>query len=173
MIRGGIEELRAIADAPPDERLLLHGRGDVGPCTGSSRRRRSSELAAHEFARAAGTRREEQGGPDLMIGSGGPRPASPLLRSNIEDAQRWSITVKDPFWGPISRARVELSVGNLDAARELIAEAEVRCVRHEVVKSLLTARSASSPDEAMSAVTHAVEVASFHGMLQTVANVWP
>jgi len=39
-----------------------------------------------------------------------------------------------------------------------------------VVQSLLIARAASSPDERMLAVTHAVDVASFHGMLQTVAS---
>ena len=43
-------------------------------------------------------------------------------------------------------------------------------MRHEVVQSLLRARAASSPDERASAVAHAVDVASFHGMLQTVAS---
>jgi LuxR family transcriptional regulator, maltose regulon positive regulatory protein len=43
-------------------------------------------------------------------------------------------------------------------------------LRHEVVQALLTARAATNPDEAMQTLTDAVELASSHGLLQTVAS---
>ena len=43
-------------------------------------------------------------------------------------------------------------------------------MRHEVVQSLLTASAAPNHEQATQAVTNAVELASLHGMLQTVAS---
>ena len=158
-----------IADAPTDERLYCTVAAMLG-LVQAAVDDRDEQLAANEFARAQALVGEEHGGPDLHDWLGRAATSVALVRNNTEDAQRWAITVKDPFWGPISQARVELAMGNLDTARELIADAGIRCVRHEVVQSLLTARAASSPDERMRSVTHAVDVASFHGMLQTVAT---
>ena len=45
-----------------------------------------------------------------------------------------------------------------------------RCVRHEVVLALLTARAVADRDEAMKYASAAVELASADGLLQTVAS---
>ncbi|HEX3087953.1 MAG TPA: LuxR C-terminal-related transcriptional regulator, partial [Ilumatobacteraceae bacterium] len=165
----GVEELRAIANAPTDERLYCTVAAMLEVAQ-SAADDRDEPLAAHELARAQALVVEEHGGPDLHDWLGRVATNVSLVRNSIEDAQRWAATVKDPFWGPISRARVELAIGNPDAARDLIAAAEIRCARHEVVHSLLAARAASTPEERTDAVTHAVEVANLHGMLQTVAS---
>ncbi len=87
-----------------------------------------------------------------------------------EEARRRASNVTDPFWGPVCRARVDLAVGEQAAATAELATAEPRCVRHDVVLELLRARAQSSSDDALRHVTSAVELASSHGLLQTVVS---
>ena len=165
----GLEELRAIADAPTDLRLYCTVAAMLGLAHAAADDR-DGQLASREFARAHALVGEEHGGPDLQDWIARVATVVALVNGDTEDAHRWSATIDDLFWGPISQGQVELATGNTETARDLIAGARVRCPRHDVVQSLLTARATSNPEEAMSAVTHAVDVASFHGMMETVAS---
>ena len=89
---------------------------------------------------------------------------------DLEEATRRSTAIVDPFWGPISAARVHLARGDRVAAAECLLDAPPRCLRHAVVAGLLRARAATPPDEVIAHVTLAVELASAHGMLQTVVS---
>ncbi len=164
-----LDELRMIADAPTDIRMyctvtamleLALAAADEG----------DSDSATREFTRAQSLVADEHGGPDLQNWLGRVGTVVALGGGNVEAAERWAAAVTDTFWGPISRARVELATGNAAAAYGLSAEAIPRCVRHEVVRSLVAARAAPNTQEVTQEVTHAVEVASLHGMMQTVAS---
>ena len=52
----------------------------------------------------------------------------------------------------------------------MLETARPRCVRHEVVLGLLGARTLTAPEEVLARVTPVVELASSHGMLQTVVS---
>jgi len=88
----------------------------------------------------------------------------------VDDAFRAAESVDDPFWGPVSRARVLLERGEPDGAWELLGSAEPRCVRHEVVLGLLRARSNADSAEALTLAADARALASANLLLQTVAS---
>jgi LuxR family maltose regulon positive regulatory protein len=80
--------------------------------------------------------------------------------------------VIDPFWRPLCEAKVHLAVGRLEDAVEVLAPAEPRCPRHEVVRELVSARAVAHQDRnaAAAAVRRAMETATGLGMLQSVAS---
>ena len=164
-----LDELRAIAEAPPAPRLyctmaavleLALAAADEG----------DGETASHEFDRARSMLAEENGGPDLYDWVARAGATVALLRGRVDEAEQWAAVITDSFWAPVSRARVDLAIGNGAQASERLSEAVPRCVRHVVVKRLLQARCASTTDESLQHVTHAVELASSNGLLQTVAS---
>lgn len=93
-----------------------------------------------------------------------------LARAEYEDAETLCERIGDPFWSAISTARVHLARGRREAAERALNGAAPRCVRHQVITSLLLATAAENPDDALAYAAHAVERASAHGMLQTVAS---
>ena len=98
-----------------------------------------------------------------------------LARQDLPAAERWAERVDDPFWGPISAARVSLAADRADDAAEAAHRAEARCVRHVVVRELVLARALVDVDRdaALKAVAGAAETAAEHGLLQMVASEGP
>ena len=81
--------------------------------------------------------------------------------------------IDDAFWGPISRARVQLAAGDRADAWATLHSADARCARHDVVLALLRAQSVEDRDEALKSVTTALERASANGVLQTIVSEGP
>jgi LuxR family maltose regulon positive regulatory protein len=76
--------------------------------------------------------------------------------------------VADPFWGPVSRARVDLAAGRRREAVAQIAAAAPRCPRHRVVRGVLAAQAAETEEQGASFLRAAAEEAARHGMVQTL-----
>ncbi|HTW14027.1 MAG TPA: LuxR C-terminal-related transcriptional regulator [Nocardioides sp.] len=95
-----------------------------------------------------------------------------LARRDLEAAARWAQRVDDAFWGPVSDGRVHLAAHRRGEAVEALALAAPRSVRHQVVWHLLHARALRSDDRgaAEKEVATALELASDHGMLETVGT---
>ncbi len=93
-----------------------------------------------------------------------------LAVGDHEAAQRWADAVDDPFWTGVAAARVLLAAGERPAAMAVLETATPRCVRHEVVLGLLAARAEVDRERALKHATSALELASSHGLLQTVAT---
>ena len=164
-----IAELQVIADDATEPRLycpiaamlsLASIAADAGDI----------ETAAHELARAESLMRSADGGPDLEQWINRAATTLALAAGNIDEATRTANAIADPFWGPVCRTRVHLALGGVDAAMTALAAAEPRCPRHRVTYELLTARVVPLPDDVLGHVTTAVELASSHGMLQTVVD---
>jgi len=127
--------------------------------------------AAEETLREVGVRIEaESFGPDgrNWLSRAGTRSA--LASNDPMAASGWAEQVDDPFWGPISWARVQLALADRNEALVMLDRAEPRCARHHVVRHLLQAQSVSDPDESATHATAAVELANAHGLMQTVAS---
>jgi LuxR family maltose regulon positive regulatory protein len=92
-----------------------------------------------------------------------------LADGDLDQARRSADRVSDPFWRGISRARVHAAAGDGPTALDELALLTPRCIRHEVVLALLRARLLDDADEAVECAGTAVELASAHGLLQTVA----
>jgi LuxR family maltose regulon positive regulatory protein len=90
--------------------------------------------------------------------------------TDLEGAHRRAAQLDDPFWAPVSLARVHLAAGDRQSAMASLDTAQPRCIRHDVVVALLRSRAATDTDEATKSATAAVEAASGVGMLQTVAD---
>jgi LuxR family maltose regulon positive regulatory protein len=93
-----------------------------------------------------------------------------LAAGDWEAARGWSEQVDDPFWSGASAARVALAGGDRSSALAAIETAEPRCVRHEVVRNLISSRVVENRDEAIKLATLAAESAFMNGLLQTVAS---
>ncbi|HEY7042649.1 MAG TPA: LuxR C-terminal-related transcriptional regulator [Nocardioidaceae bacterium] len=93
-----------------------------------------------------------------------------LAAGDMPAAKAWCERVQDPFWRPVSLARVHLAVGDKPAADDALERVAARCPRHEVVRDLLRARATAHHEDAVKYATAAVELASAHGMLQTVLS---
>lgn len=93
-----------------------------------------------------------------------------LTRRDHEAADDWAGRVQDSFWGPVSRARIALARRRPPEAAEALQLAVPRCARHQVVLHLLVGRSLREGERgsAEKEVATAVEIASRHGMLETV-----
>jgi len=96
-----------------------------------------------------------------------------LADGRLEEARRWVARVDDPFWADVKTSRVLLAEGNAGAVSDVLRDVEPRCVRHHVVRDLLLSRVATSPAEAEAHLLRAVERASAHGLVQTVAGEGP
>jgi LuxR family maltose regulon positive regulatory protein len=95
-----------------------------------------------------------------------------LAENDLAAAEHWSAQIEDLFWGPICEARLHLAAGRQADAAEAVHRAEPRCERHLVVRHLLLARAIADVDRAaaLKHVEAAVDRATEHGMLQTVAS---
>ena len=98
-----------------------------------------------------------------------------LARQDLTAAERWAAGIEDPFWRPLSDARVHLAAGRADRAVVAVHQAEPRCTRHRVVRELVLARALidADRDQASKAVEVAVDLAAEHGLLQSVACEGP
>ncbi len=96
-----------------------------------------------------------------------------LAAGAIGPAQMWAEQVHDSFWGPLGVARIRLAEADRAGALVVLDSAVPRSGRHEVVLGLLRARAHDDHEEAIKSVASAVEQASEHGMLQTVASECP
>jgi LuxR family maltose regulon positive regulatory protein len=167
-----LPELVALADSPVSVMLycrilatieLVHAHLDDGEV----------DSARHDFERAVSLIEAESFGPGGRdwLGRAGTRLA--LAAGDIPGARRWASWVADPFWGPVSAARVRLAEEDRSGAEAALAEAVPRCVRHEVVLGLVRARTVADHDESTKHAIAAVELASAHGLLQSVASEGP
>jgi LuxR family maltose regulon positive regulatory protein len=93
-----------------------------------------------------------------------------LATGDLDAAGRWAASVDDPFWGGVCAARVHLAGGRRAEASAGLLESTPRCPRHEVVLGLLRARTVADADVSARCVDAAVDLATTHGMLQTVAS---
>jgi len=89
---------------------------------------------------------------------------------DLDAAARWAAVVDDPYWGPVSAARVAMQVGRRDKTSELLDIAVARSPRHLVTLHLLRARAAADRDESAAWTERAITDARANGMLQTVAS---
>jgi LuxR family maltose regulon positive regulatory protein len=126
--------------------------------------------AAEQLARAETVIADRGGGRDLHDWVRRAATAVALAGGNLDQARLHASRYVDPFWGPVCRARVALAVDDRAAAAGELGTAEPRCVRHQVVLGLLSARAATAADDVVNGVTRAIDVASAHGMLQTVVS---
>ena len=119
---------------------------------------------AHAFVRA------EFAGPGGLMWLARTGTLVALAADRPAEARTWAEQVDDPFWGPVSLARVDLHEGRPTQAAELLDQAQPRCPRHEVVRDLLRARAATDHQDALDHVARAVARATGGGMVQTVAS---
>jgi LuxR family maltose regulon positive regulatory protein len=96
-----------------------------------------------------------------------------LFACDVDSANRWAGQIDDPFWGPVSAARVLVAVGDLAAGAAALEPAEPRCPRHDVVFGLLRAQVADNREDALKATVLAVERAASTGIVQTIASEGP
>jgi LuxR family maltose regulon positive regulatory protein len=92
---------------------------------------------------------------------------------DLDRAGIWAARVDDPYWGPVSVARVRIASGDGAEAERLLASALPRCVRHLVIRDLLHAGVERSHEIAVKRVAVAIETAAAYGLLQTVADEGP
>ncbi|SKC66683.1 LuxR C-terminal-related transcriptional regulator [Krasilnikoviella flava] len=96
-----------------------------------------------------------------------------LARGGTDEARRWVAQIDDPFWSAVKGALVLVAEGEPGAVGDLLEDAEPRNPRHRVVRDLLLGRTAAGPAEAEEHLLRAVELASAHGLVQTVASAGP
>jgi LuxR family maltose regulon positive regulatory protein len=161
-------ELSAFAETPGETTLfykvlamteLAQGHIDAGEL----------DLATHVFLEAEHLVQTESLGDEARGWLTRTGAVVALAAGDADQAGRWAEQVLDPFWGPVSRARVQLSTGDPQGAAAALEDAAPRCVRHEVVLALLRARTVHDRDEATKHVSAAIDVATANGLLQTVA----
>jgi LuxR family maltose regulon positive regulatory protein len=70
-------------------------------------------------------------------------------------------------------ARVDLETGDLESATARLDGVAARCVRHEVVRNLLLARAATSPEVSGKLMSAAIGTAATYGLVQTVTDEGP
>ena len=93
-----------------------------------------------------------------------------LATGDLDAAAHWADWVDDAFWRGVCAARVDLAAGRRTEAGDRLAGCEPRCPRHEVVLGLLRGRAVTDADESSRCVEAAVELATTHGMLESVAS---
>jgi LuxR family maltose regulon positive regulatory protein len=96
-----------------------------------------------------------------------------LAEGAVDQARRWVDRIDDPFWAPVSAARVDLAAGSRADAAAALGAADARCARHEVVRSLLLAQAVESRDEALRWAAAAAGRAASLGLLRTVSSEGP
>ena len=93
-----------------------------------------------------------------------------LSTGRLGDARDFADAESDPFWAAVAGARVSIADDDQATAAIALETAIPRCVRHEVIAGLLTARCTDDHDESLKLATGAVEQAAQAGILQTVAS---
>ncbi|MGH3508031.1 MAG: LuxR C-terminal-related transcriptional regulator [Nocardioidaceae bacterium] len=119
--------------------------------------RQAEELVLTEYSGAGGR---------ALLGRGGVLLA--VARHDFGVARRWADRLDDAFWSGVSTARVCLAEDAWAEARAALEAASPRCPRHEVIRDVLRARAAERHEDAVKCMATAVEVASAHGMMQSV-----
>lgn len=131
------------------------------------------EHAAANFRRAEELVLTEYPGPDGRAQLARTGAALALAQGDLDASRTWVERIGDPFWREVSAARVLLAEGNGARGRAVLEASESRCPRHEVIREVLLARSMERHEEAVKHVLTAVEIASSHGMLQSVLTGGP
>ena len=101
-----------------------------------------------------GRPRQDRHRPAQLVRTGG--NALGARQWCLDDAWTAAESIDDPFWGPVSRGRVLLERDEPDSASDVLASAEPRCVRHEVILGLLRARSNADSAEALTLAADAL-----------------
>jgi LuxR family maltose regulon positive regulatory protein len=98
-----------------------------------------------------------------------------LARQDLAAAATAADRVDDPFWAPLSHARIHLAAGRSAQAAEAAELAVPRCTRHLVVRDLVLARAVVDRDKdaAAKSVAQAADLAADHGLLRSVAAEGP
>ena len=131
----------------------------------------SVEAARDRFEQVRTLVAAEPAGPGAWAWLGRAGTLLALAHGEVEEARNWVRNVNDGFWAGACAARVYLAEGNRSAAQAALDDAAPRCVRHEVVQALLSARAARERhDEAVKYTSIAIDLAVGNGMLQTVAS---
>ncbi len=93
-----------------------------------------------------------------------------LADGDLDEAGRWAGQGRDDFWAGAGAARVLLAGADRAGARAVAEPLTPRSVRQHVVRELLLARACVGTEEASKHMIEAVEIASTHGLVQTVAS---
>jgi LuxR family maltose regulon positive regulatory protein len=96
-----------------------------------------------------------------------------LRLGELDQAAHWRQQLDDPFWAATIDARMHLASGDRHAAAAALDAAVPHSVRQRVVHGLLTARALAEWDEATKATAAAIELATYSGLLRTVASEGP
>ena len=131
------------------------------------------DAAEAAFARVAETVEADVpgvGGRDWLARAG---CGLALAEGHLAEAREWASRPVDPFWAGVCAARVLLAEGDRASAKDALAAITPRCLRHEVIRSLLLAQASDRPLEADQHLGHAVQLAAANGMVATVAAEGP
>jgi LuxR family maltose regulon positive regulatory protein len=93
-----------------------------------------------------------------------------LATGDLDAAAQWAERVDDAFWRSVCLARIDLAAGRRTEAGDRLVSCVPRCPRHEVILGLLRGRAVTDAAESSRCVEAAVEVATTHGMLESVAS---
>ncbi|PRZ03217.1 ATP/maltotriose-dependent transcriptional regulator MalT [Isoptericola sp. CG 20/1183] len=96
-----------------------------------------------------------------------------LAGGHLDEARQWGLQVEDPFWAGVTTSWILLAEGDVRAVPDVLRDVEPRCTRHQVVRDLLLSRAGASPAAAQAHLLRAVDRASSHGLVQTVASEGP
>jgi ATP/maltotriose-dependent transcriptional regulator MalT len=131
---------------------------------------RDLTAASEWLARARALVAHDNIGTDMRNWFGRAETLVAIAIGALDDAWQMAESIDDPFWGPVSRGRVLLERNERSSAWDVLAAAEPRCVRHQVVLGLLRARSNADSAEALILAADALKLASSNLLLQTVAS---
>ncbi len=162
-------ELRVIADEPTEPRLFAPV-GAMLALAAVAVDDGDLDTACGELDRAESLVASARGGPDIVEWVHRTATVVAIANGGTDEARRRAMAITDPFWGPVSRARLHLALGDQAAAAADLELAPPRNVRHEVVLGLLRARAATLPDDVLAHTTGAIELACAHRILQTVVS---
>jgi LuxR family maltose regulon positive regulatory protein len=122
----------------------------------------ATTLIDTEFSGPAGALWLSRAGTTLCVATGA-----------FDDARQWNSRTEDPVWHAIGATRVLLADGEIDDAAAALVGVEPRNVREEIIIELLGARTIADHTESLKHVYVAIERATAHGVLQTVASEGP
>jgi LuxR family maltose regulon positive regulatory protein len=164
-----VPELEALASTPAETMLFCR----VLACAELVRARLDQgdvDAAGRVLAEGEALVEAESFGPGARIWLARAGTLLALATGDLDAAKRWAGRVDDPFWGGVCTAHVALAGGRRGEASAGLLETTPRCPRHEVVLGLLRARAVADADVSARCAEAAVDLATTHGMLQTVAS---
>ncbi len=126
--------------------------------------------AARAFGLAAELVDTEMPGPGARAWLARTGALLALAEDDLAAARAWAAQVVDPFWAPVTAARVLLATGEFSAAADALKEAEPRNPRHQVMLDLLRSRTCQVEAEVDQCLLDAVRVAAGHGLVQTLVT---